>query len=203
MSTNSRISLQHRLATVTAATAAMAGALAAPASATPSVGFCRVSVPVTISTPDTGGSELALRTPALGGGSVSCVGNLGSWMMAGQSGWSSVRGSLRTGKSPFAPTEGALYTGGRLQLWAQAPRYAWFHPPMVNFTSALQIHPVAGALIVTGSGRLIPTFKSPAHGSFTLAGVAKLVKRHARVQSNRRNRELLQLQFSVRNKTPR
>lgn len=123
--------------------------------------------------------------------------------MGGQGGWSSVSGSLHTGRVPFDPAAGAGYTGGRLRLWAQAPRYAWFHASMVNFTSTLHIRAVAGAFIVTGSGRLIPTFKSPARGSFTLTGVAKLVKRPARAQSNRPIPELLQLQFSVRNKPTR
>lgn len=203
MSTNGRISPQHRLFTITVMSAAMAGGLAASAGATPAVGFCQASVPITVSTPNAPGSGSTVRTPALGGGSVSCVGNLGPWMMGGQSGWSAVTGVLHTGKVAFDPAAGTGYTGGRLRLWAQAPRYAWFHPSMVNFTSALQIHPVAGAFIVTGSGRLIPTFKSPAHGSFMTAGVAELVEGSARNQSNRRSQEVLHLQFTVRNKPPR
>ncbi len=202
-SDDTRISLHQRLAAITMVGAAMAGALAAPASATPPVGFCRASVPVTISAPGARGSASTVRTPAGGGGSLSCVGNLGSWLMGGRGGWSNVAGSLRTGTIPFDPGGGMQYTGGHLRLWAEAPRYAWFHASLVDFTVALRIRRVAGGFTVTGSGRLIPTFKSPTRGSFTVAGAAKLVRRHLRAQSTRRNSELLQLEFSVHNSAAR
>jgi hypothetical protein len=123
--------------------------------------------------------------------------------MGGQGGWSTVNGTLHTGEIPFDPAGGAWYTGGQLRLWAEAPRFAWFHAAMVTFTTTLYIRSVPGGFTVTGSGRLIPTFKSPTRGSFTITGAAELVKRPARVRSDRRSSGLLQLQFSVRNQATR
>jgi hypothetical protein len=203
MSTHSHTSLRQRLLSITMVSTAIAGGLVVPASAIASVGFCRASVPVTISVPDARDSESMVRTPAFGGGSVSCVGNLGSWLMGGQGGWSTVSGTLHTGQIPFDPASGTQYTGGRLRMWAEAPRYAWFHASLVNFTTILHVRPVVGGFTVTGSGRLVPTFKSSTRGSFKVTGVAQLLERHPRARSSRRISELLRLQFSVRNQATR
>jgi len=190
MSRKSCAALLRALSTITL----MSALFAAPAGATVSVGFCRASIPVAISAPDARGSE-SVQSGDLAAGSLSCVGSLGPWLMGGQSGWSTVTGSVGTGKDPLDPAGAVLITGGQLRLWASAPRYAWFHPPMVTFVSILRLRVMADALIVTGSGFLIPTAKSPAANRFTVAGVAELTSPPARGTVTQGRHGLLKLEF--------
>lgn len=168
---------------------AVAAALwAGPALAAPEAGSCRVSLPVTVAAPDRG--HPAARTFRSDTGSASCIGSLGPWLMGGRTGWSTVRGTLRAlpGDAAYPGSVGA---DG--QLWAEVPRFAWFHPSMVDLTADFRLRPSGGALRLDGAGRLLVTPKSPAACSFEIAGVGQLTRlpRH-------RGTEMLTLEFSVR-----
>jgi hypothetical protein len=183
--------LVRRWLGVVGVSAIVAGLWARPAIATISQGFCRVSLPVTISAPHRGDS--AVRAFASRTGSATCTGRLGPWLTGGQPGWSTAAGTFTTstGGEPSPST-------GHGHLWATVPRFTWFHPPMLTFTTVFRLRSVGGDLLLSGSGRLVPTVNSPTAAAFTIRGTARLTSRPRRTSATGARHGLLTLQFAIK-----
>jgi hypothetical protein len=171
--------------------AVIGGGPAAPALATSRANSCRVSVPVTMRAPGRAHPDVRRFTSSTG--TAQCAGNLGPWLMGGQPGWSTVAGTFTT--SPGGASRPPQAGVGR--LWASVPRFAWFHPSMVPFTITFRLRRVGRDLVVTGAGRLQPTFKSPLEGSFRIIGTATLTGSPRRPRPPAAQKGLLALQFTV------
>jgi hypothetical protein len=171
--------------------AAWAGA----AVAAPVAGSCRVSLPFTSSAPQR--DQPAVRAFASGTGSASCTGRLGPWLMGGQTGWSSADGAFSVPGNARSRRAGSGFAGGEGHLFAVVPRFAWFHPSMVTFVSAFRLRLSGGVLRLSGSGRLVPTFKSPVAASFRIAGVGAITLEPSSSRARDRRHGVLVLTFAV------
>jgi hypothetical protein len=162
---------------------AVAAAVATSLSVTPSLAgsaptSCRVALPVTIS-PAKHHAGIRAFT---GSGSASCTGTLGRWRLGSGSGWSVALGTLK-------PADSGL-NGAKGQLVAAVPRFGFPRAPMVLFTTTLRVRFVGSALVLTGSGHLVPTVRSPDASKLTITGTGTLTTRSHRTG-------VLTLQFSV------
>jgi hypothetical protein len=92
---------------------------------------------------------------------------------------------------------------GHVHLWAQAPRFAWFHASLVTFVSNVSLRLTGNVVRLRGHGHLVPTFKSPASGSFTTAGQASLGWLSATPHAASQHRGRLILDFTVNNSAVR
>lgn len=112
-------------------------------------------------------------------GPASCTGRLGPWVMGGQVGWSvgagRFSGTIATATGGGA---GCLATAGHVDLFASAPRFAWFNPPMVTLRSSLTLRRVGEQIDAAGSGQLLATRTALAARSLTLSGSAVLRTRN-------------------------
>jgi hypothetical protein len=112
--------------------------------------------------------------------------------MGGQQGWSNATGAIEI----VANRAGRLHVaGGEGHLWATAPRFAWFRPPLVAFTTTFRLRLEDGGLRLIGAGSLTPTVASPVPGRFRIVGAARV----SSVVSPSRTCGVLTLQFSVKN----
>jgi hypothetical protein len=169
---------------------------APPASAAASTALCHLRLPLTLSTSRHQGPQVS--TLRFDPGSVSCNGYLGQWLVVGQHTESTVTGTLKLARpsaGPSSTSQGLL--GGHLRLWAQAPRFAWFHASLVTFVSDFSLRQVGDVVRLRGHGHLVPTFKSPAVGSFTATGVASLSWRSPKSAAPRRRQGTLTLDFAL------
>lgn len=163
--------------------------------AAPVAGSCRVSLPFTSSAPHR--DQPAVRAFASGTGSALCTGRLGPWLMGGQAGWSTADGAFSSPGNGRSRRAGSGFAGGEGHLFAMVPRFAWFHPSMVAFVSAFRLRLSGGVLRLSGSGRLVPTFKSPVAGSFRIAGVGAITLEPGPSRARGRRRGVLVLRFAV------
>jgi hypothetical protein len=173
----------------------VAASWAGVAVATPVMGSCRVSLPFTSSAPQR--DQPAVRAFASGTGSASCTGRLGPWLMGGQAGWSTAVGAFSVPANAQSRRAGSGFTGGKGHLFATVPRFAWFHASMVTFVSAFRLRLSGGVLQLSGSGRLVPTFKSPVAGSFRIAGVGAITLKPGSSRARGRGHGVLVLRFAV------
>ena len=169
---------QRLLVICTIAAALTTGAASASqtptaAPSTPTVAHCQTMLRITGHRAQ--GHPRTTSTFTATSGSASCTGQLGPWMMGGEKGWSTSAGTLQKSTVDKTPAGRAcLPKKGAGSLWAEAPRYAWFHPPMVTVTSAFQLHQAGHSIALTGAGHLVRTRESPIGTPFTIAGTAKL-----------------------------
>jgi hypothetical protein len=186
------ITVALTIALAAATAGAIAGAAGAqtpqPATGNQHQALCHITLPLRV-TP-TATDHARIRTFGWDTDPGSCTGTLGPWVMGGQQGWTAATGTLELIRSRAGHVKIA---GGDARLSGALPRFAWFHPPMVAFTSTLQLHRADHALQVTGRGQLKPTAQSPVSGRFTIAGSAAI--RRARTGS--RTIPILTLQLSV------
>jgi hypothetical protein len=167
----------------------------APPVAPPVAGSCRVSLPFTSSAPQR--DHPAVRAFASGIGSASCSGRLGPWLMGGQAGWSTADGAFSVPGNARSRRAGSDVAGGDGHLFAMVPRFAWFHPSMVTFVSAFRLRLSGGVLRLSGSARLVPTFKSPLAGSFRITGVGAITLKPGSSRARGRRHGVLVLRFAV------
>ena len=175
--------------------ASMVASWAGAAVAAPVAGSCRVSLPFTSSAPQR--DQPAVRAFASGTGSASCNGRLGPWLMGGQAGWSTADGAFSVPGNAQSRRAGSGFAGGDGHLFAMVPRFAWFHPSMVTFVSAFRLRLSGGVLRLSGSGRLVPTFKSPLALSFRIAGVGAITLEPGSSRARGRRHGVLVLRFAV------
>jgi hypothetical protein len=183
------------LGVVVSVVASWAAAAVAAAVAAPAAGSCRISLPFTSSAPQR--DQPAVRAFASGSGSASCTGRLGPWLMGGQAGLSSADGAFTVPGNALSRRAGSGFAGGEGHLFAAVPRFAWFHPSMVTFVSAFRLRLSGGVLRLSGSGRLVPTFKSPVAGSFRIAGVGAITLKPSSSRARDRRHGVLVLTFAV------
>jgi hypothetical protein len=145
----------------------------APATATPAAsGHCQLGLRVDVGrSHDHQGTTSVFRSTS---GSASCTGMVGQWLMGGQTGSSSGQGRLTNGAASSTGGSLCLPASGSGGLIAEAPRFAWFYPAKVTFVATFRFHRVNGGLVLTGSGRLVKTYKSPFASLLRIAGTATL-----------------------------
>ncbi len=121
----------------------------------------------------------ALSSYRSSSGTASCTGRVGPWLMGGGSGWSTGSGTLRTVDTRAAAGTGSCQvTRARGAFWAEVPRQAWFHPPMVALGAGYRLQSRSGGLDVIGSGRLIRTAQSPVSSRLRFTGTATIAAAH-------------------------
>jgi hypothetical protein len=126
-------------------------------------GSCQLKLGVTLHRAH--GANGSTRSFTSTPGTASCSGKLGPWVMNNQSGWAISNGTVQE-SAAGAPASGSG------QLFAQAPRTAYFYPAMVTLSASFRLKQANGVLQVTGAGRLISTHKSPVARKFTVTGTA-------------------------------
>jgi hypothetical protein len=127
-------------------------------------------------------------------GTSSCTGSLGPWLMGGNTGWSTSAGTFMN----VAVQNRRVTANGRGSFWAEAPRRAWLHPPMVTFIGAFHLHRIHDSIELDGSGRLVPTREAPLVASFTFTGTATLTLHHRHASPAKRTTGTLTINFAVR-----
>lgn len=164
---------------------------AALGAATAPVAHCRLVLTVTVASTRQHQAGSAYESSS---GTSSCTGSLGPWLMGGDTGWSTSDGTFTN----VTTQNRRVTTNGRGAFWAEAPRRAWFHPPMVTFTGAFHLHTIGAVIELNGTGRLVPTREAPIASSFTFTGTATLTLHRRRARRARRAAETLTIDFAAR-----